>query len=297
MPPRQVRQKEGEMCRATIPSCVVAVLIACLPASGLRAQEAADTNEGVSMQEVMLAFLGAEQEDLLLGAVPEDSATVVLVPPRGRVLGSLVGDESLIVLVESALGREEVSSWLDQTYRAASWMPIDFGRQRGGFNPSPAEVPSQFCRDGAMVHVGIEEHADGSRLSYHYNSMRRMGMSCEAMQRNGMDRMERFEFPPLTAPEGAEQRYGGGRCSGSGGESIGTGLFTDLQAVEVLDHYSAQLAEAGWLSVASCWDGPVAMQAWYIEGEEDEPMSGMLLVERLGDRVTIQLSASRASEQ
>lgn len=274
-------------------SCLL-VLLPCLAVPGIEAQERSSLAASGADKELLLAFLGVEEEDLLIGSMPEGAERLILRPPNGNLVGSLRYDKSLSVIFESDLERKEAAAWIGRAYAAEEWVAIDYGRFQGGFNPSPVELPTQFCREGEMVMVTVQEYRQGSRLTYHHSADRRMGASCEAMQQRTSP-MRGFEFPQLVAPEGSDQQ-GATHCAGSNESAIGTGLLTELSALEVMDHYSSQLAEVGWLPVASCWDGPVAVQVWQIEGG-DEPAGGMLVVNKRANLTSVLLSAAQEDER
>lgn len=242
--------------------------------------------------EVLLAFLGAEPSDVHTGGIPAAAEELFLIPPSSQVVGTLARQEQLQAIIDSDLGSSELRGWLTTAYRSAGWTAIMEQPLRGGFNPSPDPAPAGFCRGDDQVGVDMRERPGGTRLVYYH--FRVSGSLPCGEQRRLRDRQ--LAFPPLVAPSDAEQ-LGSSGCSGPSGRSVGTSLATDLEAVELLDHYSVQLSDAGWLPLASCWDGPVAVRVYQVHGEDaDEALRGLLLINKRPEITGVLLSVAGATE-
>ncbi len=205
------------------------------------------------------------------------------------MIGTLLREGGVSTILETELGRDEVLGWLADAYETAGWTVLGDSGARGGFQRAEARYPSRFCRGQDVVHVTLV--TGGERLSVRYHQHEESPVSCDRMQRDyDTDATSNFEFPALVSPENADQR-GQLSCSGPNEQAIGTGLVTNLSAAEVADHYGRQLTVAGWLPVAACWDGPVAVQVWQIEGTDD-PLRGLLLVSERGVQTDVLLDVA-----
>src|ERR1700741_799888 len=84
----------------------------------------------------------------------------------------------------------------------------------------------------------------------------------------------------LRAPDGAVAWNGG---SGGGGDSwqASTRLQTALSAAQLMDHYAAQLRQAGWTTQAPARDGSVLSLSAERSGRKGRPWRALLAVTEL----------------
>jgi hypothetical protein len=109
---------------------------------------------------------------------------------------------------------------------------------------------------------------------------------------------ERSVLPALFPPEGVAQLSGGGGRSGSSSEETYAHLRTDMSPAALVEHYSAQLEEAGWSRVGGGEEGPTAWSGWTFE-DEDEGWVGTFVAMRPSgpsEVCFVQVSASAVPE-
>jgi hypothetical protein len=245
---------------------------------------------------------------LFLGELPSDLPTEIPVPEGLVLLGGVRrvspcrgGPEAEVVL-EAEAEPEDVYDAFREHLAGSEWSEKrrTLGQERGGFVPTgsggrwltfclsprgPALLVSAHRRRGAQT-TDVRLRLEGSR---------RDSPCSDDHYRYAYE--ERSVLPALFPPEGVAQLSGGGG-GGSDSEQNYAHLRTDMSPAALVEHYSAQLEEAGWSQAGSGEEGPTAWSGWAFE-DEDERWVGTFVAMRppgLSEVCFVQVSTSAMPE-
>ena len=219
-----------------------------------------------------------EEPQLLVGELPPDLPFEVPLPEGARVLGTLLGSQT-ITAIEAALAPEDVVEFYRTALAAEGWREAAIpGYGRGGFlhtNPNRMAMVT-FDRDEegpSLRLMCFETRGGGASIQLHVEAQ--PSPPNQARQRammRGRDVMS--VLPAIQAPPRSTQQPGGGGGSNDHVSSQAT-LETDLDVPAVGAHYRQQLERAGWEQRGAGENGPVAWSAWTFNDDEGEPWSAM----------------------
>ena len=248
--------------------------------------------------ELALTILGVEESRLLPGGVPDDIAPNLLLPSGGTVLGSLAGSRGGSVVVSISGQEDLVLDEVVRLYLEDGWVPKYPEEVSSGFvSRDERSIRHTYCRD--KVTVALDTGLDGNgdtllRMRFGMQSRGRCARDNSRSARYG----DMLPIPMLEAPEGIEVHGGGTGSSGPYASQSNAELETAMPARALLVHYAQQLDNLGWSTVASCSDGPLAVQSWSFTNDESEPRTGLLLIESGAKTTgaTIKVRAERDSD-
>jgi len=218
---------------------------------------------------------GLDDTRLFVGALPPDLPEALPIPAGAQLLGSLMrGRQQIDVVFDTTLTPDAVLAFYREGLATAGWrMPK--AREHGGFAHGSPTRDVTFCRSergpGLRVDAVPATGVTQVRLTVLVDERNRCG---------GAGRQDPFaRIPPLTTPEGSEQRAMGG--SGDGARAHATAkLTTDLEVKAVADHYRLQLDRVGWVQSEAGEAGPAAWAAYSFTDETGAPWRGSLFVMR-----------------
>lgn len=228
----------------------------------------------------------SDKPRLFLGELPTDLPAEIPVPEGMVLLGGLRrvspwrGDTDAQVILEAVAEPEDVYAAFREHLAGSEWSEKRWPlAQRGGFVSSatggrslifcfssrgPALSVSAYRRRGAQT-TEVRLRLDGSR--------QRDSPCSEDYHRYEYD--ERSVIPALFPPEGVVQISGGGGSS-SESEENRAHLRTGMSPAALVEHYSAQLEEAGWSRAGGGEEGPTAWSGWTFK-EDGEGWVGTLV--------------------
>ncbi|MGH2587671.1 MAG: hypothetical protein ACRDJE_22350, partial [Dehalococcoidia bacterium] len=205
--------------RLTVAAVALLLLAAAVP--GVAAQQ--PDGDGERLQELVARLLGSAgftpdgrpiTADILLGELPADSPVPLLVPPQGRVVGSVVrraGSEvvGVTVALDVPATAEAIAAFYEQELPGRGFRPLPSGlSSQGGFQPTGQLTGRFFCGSagGAFLSVTIVTRANGPsevRLS----SDTQTETPCSSPSAFGMG-PSAPPLPVLTPPAGVVLRPG-----------------------------------------------------------------------------------------
>jgi hypothetical protein len=214
-----------------------------------------------------------------IGKLPEDLPVEIPLPEGARVVASVRERETFQqIILDMTQTPEEITAFYAKALGESGWQPAPQGSPGGGF-VGPADVGERYClrEDEAYLEVWSLEKPGGLtdvRLNLTVPADVYM---CQERGPESMDRGMSL-IPSLKAPRDAQMRGGGGGGSGDGSAYSSTDLETSLTAGELLEHYNAQLKEAGWELVDQGLTEVVGWSAWRLTDEDGDEWGGTLIV-------------------
>jgi hypothetical protein len=226
-------------------------LLAAAPPAVTRAQQPATADE-LNQAVVRFAFrYEGGNARLVAGRVPDDLAPNFYAAPGTRVLGTIVGGSSAVVLATTTASADSLREQYRRALGPRGWKPWDAPTQ-GGFVGSMAESPLVFCREGSHLHITYRRRATPPHdLQLEYREGAGMCADHRSARRAQFVTTSDPQFPTLRTPEPPPGRPSH-RCFSlssepfSGSMGTGTTVSTDLQPAELLQHFGRQLEASGW---------------------------------------------------
>jgi hypothetical protein len=243
--------------------CTWLLLSGVLPRAGSAQQTNSETDE---LTQAILRFAfryDGGHVRVVRGDVPEDLRRQFYAPPGTRVLGTVVRNSGALVIAATSTPPESLRVLYARALEPRGWKRPESVAGRG-FLPSVAELPIILCRQGAQLLVTSDRRVSGAQDLY--LDYRDEGGACTAESRAAFVRegMREPPLPPLYAPPPAPDQpisgcyaRGGGRGGGSA-MSTSTVVSTTMSADDLLAHYAAQLAAAGWEPATAARGHPAA---------------------------------------
>ena len=202
---------------------------------------------------------GAEVPELYVGELPEGMSFEITMPEGVSLVGSLARHswprgQEVVVVLDSNSAAEEAREAFQAALAEAGWEKRQNEWREGGFERSIPGDPELYCkgeRGPALflttneVPLGGEDSPTDVRLRVFAGEGR--NSPCFRRGRHGPFQ-EEVIIPALKPPPGARelQGGGGGGYRGLEGASSNTTLRTNLGVQQLMQHYAAQLEEAGW---------------------------------------------------
>ncbi len=268
----------------------------------------------------MYQATGMPDPEILVGSIPADLESRLYLPDGARVHGSIVREDGVTVVVSVDLSVEETKAALRREMPALGWTASEAYERIGQQTQQAALIPVLFCNeayDQASFLVDSRGTTDSSlvRIDHAFDRGEGSGSVCRPRPER-----QRPEPPPRDLPRGPERvarsgnRLGlsafrhppssplaSGRCL-PGRSGTGTGASsTELSGPQLIEHYVAQLQEAGWVRAEPDGTPETYAAAWTLESESGgEPTHALLQVPRfplLEHCWTIHLSTSWSTGQ
>lgn len=228
--------------------------------------------------DVVTALLGFGYQpgSKVTDEVPQEFSTLRF-PSSYSLVGSLSSDHLVSIAYRAGLDSQDARTEIFELLRQSGWRPMrkQEGEMRTGFQPAPTASPDplSLCHSsGDRVSVLVREDDRGSLVTV-YRPVERRGRNCN--EEAGPSRRIRWGFtddlmPYLELPADSRRHGGGGGgvIQGSGDDAdADVRVTTDLQPVELLEHFAAQLATQGWLP-GSSWASEESLgSTWSLERE------------------------------
>ncbi|MGI9050687.1 MAG: hypothetical protein ACR2GU_15150 [Rubrobacteraceae bacterium] len=257
----------------------------------------------------------AEKPRLFLGELPEDLSenlpAEIPIPEDLTLLGGLLrkypwrSEEEAEIILETEKSPEAARDSLrdrlaDSRWSEKRWRPAE----RGGFvsTGGPRLSPLIFClsQRGPSLLVSCYPRRKSSLTEIRIRLEGSSGRDSTCSEEYGrFEDYRRSVIPALYPSEGMVQLSGGGG-SGTDSEENSATVKTDLSPTVLVEHYSTQLAEGGWMRVGGGGEGPTSYSGWEFEVDEGDAWVGMLVA--LGppgasELCFLQISASRMPKE
>ncbi len=225
----------------------------------------------------------SEKPRLFLGELPTDLPAEIPVPEGMVLLGGLRrvspwrGDTDAQVILEAEAEPGGVYAAFREHLAGSEWgEKRPFLAERGGFVHTDSRMrPLTFCLSPRGPALFVSAHrrrgARTTEVRLRLEGSRRDSPCAEDFDR--YEYHERSILPALFPPEGVAQ-IGGGGGGGSDSEENRAHLRTGMSPAEIVEHYSAQLEEAGWSRAGGGEEGPTAWSGWTFEDEAGEGWVG-----------------------
>lgn len=264
----------------------------------------------------MYQTTGMPDPEILVGSIPADLQSRLYLPDGARIHGSIVRADGVTVVASVALSVEETKAALRREMPVLGWTASEAYERIGQQTQQAALIPVLFCNeayDQASFLVDSRGTTDSSLIRIDHALDRGEGAGSVCRPR---PERQRPEPPPRDVPRGPERaaRLGNrpslgalrppppsplasGRCLPGGGGSSWTTSSTELSGPELIEHYAAQLQEAGWVRAEPDGTPETYAAAWTSESESGGGLTHALLqVARFAPLEhcwTIRLSTSR----
>ncbi len=249
-----------------------------------------------------------QNAQILPGQLPDQLPVEIPIPEGSRVLGSLIRNpESIEMLLDTYLPPEQVLTFYRQRMETMGWQTTDIYRpNRGGLMPSGSRSrggnetfykglsdPSLTVNGLGISSAWVDEfnrNRSGPVLTVNaYPGKGNMADLRLNLNMNGPfppgppRHMRRFPsrnivslLPALEAPEESNLTGGGSGGSLNGAHSEIT-LETNIDFSTLVDHYKAQLEQAGCVLTEESQDGPLAWITWTLE-DGDKQCHGFFMI-------------------
>ncbi len=218
-------------------------------------------------QSGIVSMVDEDSVSVVEGRIPPRWASLLPVPPAGRVLGTVFGPSAATVYVVVRGTPEAAATLVEATAAAKGWVAQRTPElpNRGPFLGQPLpRGPGQYCRGGQerLIVAPRASPAGESVVQLLYMSGDGSACSQEAVS-PATDLLPPLQAPPL--PEGARPSdcYAPGRGVNTSGR--GTRLVSDASPAAILAGYARQLEAAGWQAEAGAtapafgaWSKPAA---------------------------------------
>lgn len=219
----------------------------------------------------------SDKPRLFLGKLPTDLPAEIPVPEGMVLLGGLRrkspwrGETDAQVILEAGVKPEGVYSAFREHLAGSEWSekrrPL---AERGGFVSTGSGMRSlTFCLSPRGPALSVSAYrrrgAGTTEVRLRLEGSRRDSPCSDDHDRYRYD--ERSVIPALFPPAGVAQISGGGG-SGSDSEENYAHLRTGMPPAALVEHYSAQLEEAGWSWAGGGQEGPTAWSGWTFEDED-----------------------------
>jgi hypothetical protein len=236
--------------------------------------------------------------------MPAELADRLWLPEGTRIYGSIVQEGSSVTVGDVTMPQqgsttviagvempvEEVRAALRREMPALGWRTLETFDRMGPQTRQGALIPVVFCNetnDSVWVLADQRGGDDGSSLLRIAVSGDGEGSPCRPRPTQS-----RPQPPPRDVPRGPERVrmaerlslmdlalppssfMASGRCPGGGGGFGSTSVSTELGSDEIIEHYAAQLEEAGWSRAEPDGPPPSTAAAWTrtVDGQQELAM-------------------------
>jgi hypothetical protein len=246
-------------------------------------------------------FGGPGGAEVLVERLPEDLFEVVRPGPGWRVVGSMVYPMMSISALVAPGDPDALEREWGVRLREAGWRTQQSVMEPGvGFLASAADETMdlrQLCApdNSAMLAITAASRDADSVVVTVVRVSGMMAGSCAAGGMRAATQREEMELPILTPPEGVTLGRRGS-SSGGGEPTSYARARTDLPPATLLEHYAAQMEDAGWLPDRPVVGDDVAAQT-FTRGDPPgtRPVSAVLTATRLSNgEVDLHLRVLRA---
>ncbi len=283
------RPRGARRARRALGALAAASLVAA-PASAQGAPARADS---VIPRDLAVALLAAGRPGALdlRVAAPAERLPAGVIPAGATVLGSMSQQTSSTTILLMSQSPRDALATLEQSLTAGGWTrpatppgyPSMRMRERG-FVPTPDLPfipPYMYCRQGEYLMPSVGSWPEGRAVLRLQHSPRGGGSMCDAPARVEF-RSPRFEAdsiaPALQPPPDATVRTMGYSGGGSTFAEMRADIESRATAAGLLEHYGAQMRQAGWTTVGAAAHDSVGAQLWRKRDAEGRLWNATLLI-------------------
>ena len=271
--------------RTVHPRAALAALAALLLAAGTaHAQPAPRDTSPVPRELVELLFgrYGFGMRDIVVGRAPS-GLPAGLEPEHVRAVGGMGGPMGGEAVYEVGRDPGAAAAALVATLEGGGWeryAPRPMGAMRGFVGSGMIGGPTnQFCKDRSTVTVAPHRQFDRSYLRVTWTVAERNPCRMLAEQSEGQRMMEqRYGEIPSLSPPGDMEVQGSGTSTSGDGWSVSARATGERTAVQLLDHYVAEMKAAGWTQATRQGDATLAIATFTRVGAERQSWYALLTV-------------------
>lgn len=222
---------------------------------------------------------GNGEMKILIGSLPDDLPIDLPLPDGAQVVASVQEPSAFTqVILDVPQPPDEVESFYTQTLTELGWELAPQHQPGGGF-VSTWDAGGQYClgeNDAylAVRTVDVFEDLTDVRLTLQAPVEY---FPCRVEDASYMDAGSRL-IPFLESPKDVQITSNGAGSSNDGSAYNTADLQTSLSIDELLTHYNAQLAHAGWEMVDQGTSEVVAWSAWKFLDDQGDEWGGNLIV-------------------
>lgn len=185
------------------------------------------------------------------------------------------------VYLEVPGAQGEAAAFYRRAFAPPAWNALD-SYAVSGFLPSGTDHPNEtlnFCRARTSVYLNFTAEGEVTRVDANIN-IAPEGEDVSWCQQAPSEEQQPL-LPTLVAPEGStsgtpDLMYGGA-TPGLGSSVIA--LETDLSVTELLAHYAAQLADAGWREIRTVGEGPLSVASYRFQAQGSSHLGTLQVVQ------------------
>lgn len=212
---------------------------------------------------------------LLPGALPPDLPLALPLPPRSRLIGSVVrplpppGTQSVEVVLDAAGAPSDVVAFYRDALGPLGWTPAPVnGPPPGGFLPA-ASASQTFCASPGQptINLNTAATADGP-TDVRVNVTSGPPGPCGIVPGQPFFPPGADLLPPLLPPAGVAVQASGNRGLGGLWSADGAIADTQLTTGDLHDFYAQQLTADGWTQLDHGADGPLVWSRWTLPNAE-----------------------------
>ena len=260
-----------------LPAAIVAVVVC---ATGASAQGRAQ--QVVPLELVQVLVIGypygpdTAGPRVLVGGMPEATASAVPIPVAARIVGSFVFGQMTRSALALAAEPDSVRGMMERSLIAAGWEKFRPPHQQSGFSMRIGDL-LQFCMgDTTTLNLDVRAKPDGGSYLIITHSTDRDHSIC-SMERQPYPERRQSVIPALVAPAGAQQTSSG-MGGGSDSWDAHTRVRTSAGADELLAHYDAQLRAAGWQPLATVADTGLIVRTYRVIDDDGAAWNAIFTV-------------------
>lgn len=228
-------------------------------------------------------FMG--DADIAVGRLP-DRLAHDLAPGRDtRIIGSLISTDFTISAIVMHGEPAAVQERLLTRMKEHGWEPLPMRNARGGFETQDDEgdAPALCSPDDHGIQLVVTSHAGDSAAVRLFLGRDGFGEFCSNRELMALGSPPaEVPIPALYAPVGAHYR-GGGSTGGDTEGSTDSRLRTDMEPAALLEHYAAQMIDAGWQAGAKTASPEAALMAFNMTDDSRLEWHGVLYVMTLAN--------------
>ena len=261
--------------------------IAMLPLMSVFAiAQVSDENNDLIPRDLVLRLLNplpgrTLQQELLIGQWPDSLSVELPLPDGAEVIASVVtSGQSYRILLDVSQSPAQVRLFYQEQLEAAGWQSRSYGYRAQGFVESGFELTNflHFCRDTTGPLLGITAGSAQAATNVQLNLQVGDNVGCDPK----LVRPQAIEnpMPVLVSPPEAilsSPRGGGSRDYWVSGAD----LETELEAESLMEHYSDQWEQAGWIRIAGHQTDRTFWSLWRWQDEAGQSWQGTLSMTQL----------------
>jgi len=224
--------------------------------------------------------------DIAVGRLPDRLADDLAAGPGMRIVGSLLSRRFNISALVMPGRPAEVQESLAARLVAKGWRKLPTLQPPGGFETEQRQRGGlMLCStDDYSVQLMASRHRGDSAAVQLFLGRGDFATNCvDPEVTSARARLGEAPIPALRAPAGTEHR-GGGYSGGSSEASARGRLRTDMEPPALLQHYAAQMIDAGWMPGVQTASAEAALQVFRKTDDSRGTWQGVLYVITLPNR-------------